>query len=140
MSEESVRQNIENHAPDGIECGNGQPDDAEQMNVLLYAASALLHRSYGAQDLLAALVAKCLARLHCCTASVAEHVFSPSRAPALIRLSCVTTATKYRLTHDTCPRRQSSLKAAHVLDRPGLIVQVDRGWIDHLSIISGSII
>src|SRR4030088_1917222 len=88
MSEESVGQDIKNHSPDGIECGNCQPDDAEQMNVFLHSAAARLNRSHGANDLLATVVAKCLARLYCCTASVAEHVISPSYVPVLIRTSC----------------------------------------------------
>jgi hypothetical protein len=50
------------------------------MNVLLHTAAVRLHRSYRADNLLAAFAAKCLAGLHSCTASVAKHVsFSLSR-------------------------------------------------------------
>jgi hypothetical protein len=42
----------------------------------LHSAAARLNRSHGSNDLLAAVVAKGLARLYCCTASVAEHVSS----------------------------------------------------------------
>src|SRR5208282_4098895 len=53
----------------------GKPENPQQMNVPLHAPGALLHHRHRPYDLLAALAAKCLARLHCRATSIAEHDF-----------------------------------------------------------------
>jgi hypothetical protein len=84
MDKQRVGHNIQDHATDGVESRERQPQKAEQPNVLLHPAGARLHERHWTDDLLATLAAKSLTRLHCCAASIAEHEFLPVNHAARI--------------------------------------------------------
>src|SRR5437879_5976197 len=78
--EQRVGNDVEDHASNGVQRRNSQPENAEQVNVFLHAPAASLHRNHRTDDLLAAAAAECLPSLHRDTTSVAEHDFLPHRS------------------------------------------------------------
>jgi hypothetical protein len=75
VGEQSIRNHKKDHGTHRVECGERQPEQSEQPNMLLHASRARLRQRDWTDDLLAALAAKRLTRLHHCAASIAEHEF-----------------------------------------------------------------
>src|SRR3984893_18698559 len=75
MRKQSVGQDIQDHAPNGVERGDGKPENSEQVKMRLHPPGTLLQGCHWSDDLLPALAAECLSRLHRGTASIAEHLF-----------------------------------------------------------------